>query len=188
MITNRPAPELHLGVAGFEYPDLFTPERLKDLSDVFDQELSKQNPELFSRWVAYRRDPGDLRSPVEVSALLIGVSGYVSRFIIRLFGVESEAATLAALTADQDPVFRFKVDFVRRRVLPMLNKLAVAKDATSVLDLEKKIERLRDAASDGASPNADLELETARAASKLLDADRAFGEKVCTKQLCRRER
>ena len=177
MTTNEPAPELHLGVGGFEYADLFKPERLKDLSDVFDDELSKENPELFSRWVAYRREPGELRSPIEVSALLIGVSGYVSRFIIRLFGVESEAATLAELTADQDPVFRFKIDFVRRRVLPMLKKLAVPTDPGSILELEKKIERLRDAASERASSNDDLELETARAASKLLDANKAFGEK-----------
>ena len=96
MTTNASTQELHLGVAGFEYADLFKPERLKDLSDVFDQELSKENPELFSRWGAYRRNPGDVRSPVEVSALLVGVSGYVSRFVIRLFGVESEAAALAA--------------------------------------------------------------------------------------------
>jgi len=52
--------------------------------------------------------------------------------------VEAEAATLAALTADQDPVFRFKIDFVRRRVLPMLKKLAVPTDPGSILELEEK--------------------------------------------------
>ena len=180
MTTNGPTPELHLGVAGFEYADLFKPERLKDLSDLFDQNLSKQDPELFSRWDSYRRDPGGVRNPIEVSALLIGVSSHVSRFITCMFGVESEAAALAALTLDQDPVFRFKIDFVRRRVLPALKKFAIPTDPNSILELEKKIERLRDAAFEGARANNDLELETASAAAKLLDAIKAYGEKGST--------
>ena len=178
--TNVSDPELHLGVAGFEYVDLFKPERLKDLSDVFDQELSRENPELFSRWDAYRRNPEDVRSPVEVSALLVGMSGYVSGFIIRLFGVESETATLAALTTDQDPIFRFKIDFVRRRVLPVLKKLAVPTDPAAIQELEEAVLRLREAAADATGSTADVELATARAASKLLDADKAFGEKGST--------
>ena len=48
----------------------------------------------------------------------------VSRFVARLFAIESEVEALAASTADQDPVFRFKIDFVRRRVLPALKKSA----------------------------------------------------------------
>ena len=176
MTTNVSTPDLILGVSGFEYADLFKPERLKNLSDVFDQELSKENPELFSRWDTYRRNPGAVRGPVEVSALLVGVSGHVSRFVTRLFGVESEAATLAALTSDEDPIFRFKIDFVRRRVLPVLKSLDVLKDPETLVELEKKIERLRAAASEGIRPN-DTELETARAAAKLLDADKAFGAK-----------
>jgi len=175
--TNVSAPQLRLGVAGLEYTDLFKPERLKHLSEVFDQELSSENPDLYTRWDAYRRDPGIVKNPVEVSALLVGVSGYLSRFIIRLFGVESEAAALAAATAEQDPVFRFKIDFVRRRVLKGLKELDVPTDSASIARIEKEVSLLRAAAADGTGPNADAELATARAASKLLDADKAYGAK-----------
>src|SRR6185295_1493303 len=169
--------DLHLGIAGFDYPDLFKPQRLKDLSDVFDEELAQENPELLARWEAYRRNPGGARSPIEVSALLISISGHVSRFIARLFGVENETAALAAVTADQDPVFRFKIDFVRRRVLPVLKRITVPSDPEAHDELEKSIQRLIDAASGATTPNHDVELRTALAASKLLEADKAFGEK-----------
>jgi NADPH-dependent glutamate synthase beta subunit-like oxidoreductase/NAD(P)H-flavin reductase len=175
--TNVSTPDLRLGVAGFEYSDLFEPEQLKHLSDVFDRELATENPELFAKWDLYRRNPGSLRNPVEISALLVGVAGHVSRFVIRLFGVESEAAALAAATADQDPVFRFKIAFVRRRVLRELAELEVPTDSAAIEKLEQAIQFLRSAAAEGTVSTADLELATARAASKLLDADMAFGKK-----------
>ena len=174
-MKNKQTPaELRLGIAGFEYSDLFKPEQLKKLSEVFDAELAAANPELFSRWDAYRSNPDGVKTPVEVSALLVGVSGHVSRFVTRLFGVESETAALAAATADQDPVFRFKIDFVRRRVLPELKKIVVSAD---IAELEQSIQHLREIACGTTHPNADLELATALAAAKLLDADRAHGPK-----------
>src|SRR5215471_16636687 len=86
------------GIEGFEFADLFKPERLRDLADVFDQELAESNRELFSRWDSYRRDPASLRTAVEISALLISVSSYVSQFLTRLFGIEKETAALAVRT------------------------------------------------------------------------------------------
>jgi hypothetical protein len=115
--------ELKLGIRGFSYSDLYEPQRLAELLDVFDQELAGANPELFASWDDYRRNPAKPRTPVEISALLVGVASHVSRFLTRLFRVEAEVDALAAATADQDPVFRFKVDFVRRRVLPALKKI-----------------------------------------------------------------
>src|SRR5262245_22239182 len=119
---------IRLGIPGISYSDLFNPERLKELHNLFDAELSAANPELFASWDGYRRNPAQPRTAVEISALLVGVAGHVSRFLARLFQVEAEAAALAAATSDQSPVFRFKVDFVRRRVLPALKKIAVPTD------------------------------------------------------------
>ena len=110
--------------AGFNYPDLYKPERLKELVDIFDCEVAAANPELFARWDDYRRNPEKPRAPQEISALLVAVAGHVSQFVTRLFGIESEVDTLAAATADQNPIFRFKVDFVRRRVIPALKKIS----------------------------------------------------------------
>jgi NADPH-dependent glutamate synthase beta subunit-like oxidoreductase/NAD(P)H-flavin reductase len=156
--------ELRLGIPGFSYPDLFNPDRLKDLNDAFDAELAAANPELFGSWDAYRRNPGQAKTPVEISALLVGVADHVSRFVVRLFDVGAEAAALATATADQNPVFRFKIDFVRRRVLPALKKIVVPADTAGRAALDAKVAALRD------PEVADAELATALLATKLMDA------------------
>src|SRR5579862_6470978 len=160
MKTKEVTAALRLGVEGFSYPDLFNAARLKDLMAVFDSDLAAANPELFRAWHAYRSNPGVARTPVEISALLVGVSGHVSRFLARLFDIEAETAALAAATSDQNPVFRFKIDFVRRRVLPMLKKIVSPTDPAG---LEKSIQHLRDFACGESSRQADLELATALA-------------------------
>src|SRR6185503_20188073 len=150
--------ELRLGIPGFSYPDLFNPDRLKDLHNVFDAELAAGNPELHASWDAYRKNPEQPKTPVEISALLVGVADHVSRFLVRLFDVQAEAAALASATADQNPVFRFKIDFVRRRVLPALKKIVVPADPAGRAALETKVAALRDPGV------ADVELATALAA------------------------
>ena len=45
---------------------------------------------------------------------------YVSRFLTRLFQVEPDLDALRRATTAQDDLFRFKIDFVRRRALPLL--------------------------------------------------------------------
>ena len=165
--------ELRLAIAGFTYPDLHKAERLKELFDIFDAEVAAENPELFSKWDAYRSNPAVPRTAVEVSALLVGMARHVSQFVIRLFGVESEAEALVAATASQDPVFRFKIDFVRRRVLPVAKKAPKPADPAR---LESQVQLLRSIAGE---QTADLELSTSIAGARLLDAERAFGDKGC---------
>jgi NADPH-dependent glutamate synthase beta subunit-like oxidoreductase/NAD(P)H-flavin reductase len=166
-----PSAELRLGVAGFTYPDLYKSDRLRELLDIFDSEVAAANPELFSKWDAYRRDPGAPRTAVEISALLVAMASHVSRFVTRLFAIEAEVDALAAATADQDPVFRFKIDFVRRRVVPALKKIVIPPDVDA---LEGRIQILRSLAGTGV---VDLELSTATAGVMLIDAERAFGDK-----------
>src|SRR5207244_1906648 len=118
--NTGPRVELRVGIPGFNYLDLYKPERLKELLDVFDCDVAAANSELFAAWDDYRNHPEKPRTATEISALLVAMSGQLSQFVTKLFGIESEVEALAAATADQDPVFRFKVDFVRRRVLPSL--------------------------------------------------------------------
>ena len=79
---------LRLGIPGISYADLFDPDRLKQLNQIFEAELAAANPELFASWDNYRKNPAQPKTPVEVSALLVGVSGYVSRFVTKLFAIE----------------------------------------------------------------------------------------------------
>ena len=162
---------LRLGIPGISYSDLFDPDRLKDLLNVFDAELAAANPELFASWDSYRRGPAQPRTPVEISALLVGVAGHVSSFVARLFQIEAEAAALADATSDQNPVFRFKIDFVRRRVLPALKKISVPQDLAGREALDARIAALR-----GAAP--DTELATALAATRLMDEEKKASGRV----------
>jgi len=152
---------LRLGIPGISYSDLFDPDRLRELHHIFDAELAATNPELFAAWRSYRNNPTEPKTPVEISALLVGVAGCISRFLARLFQVETDAEALATATSDQNPVFRFKIDFVRRRVLPALKKISVPQDASSRAALEQRVAGLRGA-------GADIELATALAAAEKL--------------------
>ncbi len=109
-----------LGIDGFTYADLHQAARLRDLHDTFCQHVAAQDPQIWAEWEAYRAAPDAPRSPVDTSDLLVRMAPHVSRFIVRLFGVEHAAAGLEERTRDLDALFRFKIDFVRKRALPLV--------------------------------------------------------------------
>src|SRR6266404_5659326 len=161
--------ELRLGIAGFAYPDLYKSERLKELLDIFDCEVALANPELFAAWEDYRNHPEKPRTEPQISALLVAMAEHVSQFLTKLFGIELEVDALAAATADQNPVFRFKTDFIRRRVIPNLKKIAPVSDPQV---LESQIEQLRNEAMKKAGRQLDAELATAMAAVDLMQSEK----------------
>src|SRR5262245_27404851 len=89
-----PSTALRPAITGFEYPDLYKPERLKELLDVFDCEVASANPELFAAWDDYRNHPDKPRKAPEISALLVSMAGYVSQFLTKLFGIAAEVEAL----------------------------------------------------------------------------------------------
>ena len=108
-----------LGIEGFRYPDLFAPARLRDLYDVFCTELKGRAPDVFASYEAYRTSQGAGLTPEQVSAVLLAVTPFVSAFVGRLFGVEKELTTLANEVKDRSPLWRFKQDFAKKRVLKL---------------------------------------------------------------------
>jgi NADPH-dependent glutamate synthase beta subunit-like oxidoreductase/NAD(P)H-flavin reductase len=106
-----------LGVQGFRYPDLFVPERLKDLYDVFCTELAQKAPDTWRKYEAYRASQGAGMRPEEISDVIVSVAPHVGSFVARLFGVEKEVATLANEVKDRSPLWKFKADFAKKRVL-----------------------------------------------------------------------
>jgi NADPH-dependent glutamate synthase beta subunit-like oxidoreductase/NAD(P)H-flavin reductase len=162
--------ELRLGIAGFEYSDLYKSERLKELLDIFDCEVADANPELFAAWDDYRNHPDKPRKEPEISALLVAMAAYVSQFVTKMFRIAPEVDALAAATADQNPVFRFKIDFVRRRVIPNLKKTVLPADPRI---LESQIETLRQRTIQQTGRALDDELATAIAAVDLMQAERS---------------
>jgi NADPH-dependent glutamate synthase beta subunit-like oxidoreductase/NAD(P)H-flavin reductase len=177
-------PELRLGIPDFSYSDFYKPDRLKELQDVFDCEVAAANPEFFAAWDDYRNHPEKPRKAQEISALLVTMAGHVSQFVTKLFGIPSEVDALAAATADQNPVFRFKIDFVRRRVIPNLKKITPPADPQL---LESQIRELQKQAKERSGQDLDPELATAIAAVDLMQAERAgqsSPELVALQQWC----
>ncbi len=153
-----------LGVPGYTFADLHQPERLASLYERFCEDAAAADPTLWREWDAYRQAPDAPRPPVALSDLLIAMAPHVSRFLKRLFDVDTPASAIAESTKAQDDLFRFKVDFVRRRALPLLKNGAHV-DATAEDDA------IVEALIAGAS-NGDRELAIARAGCALLDAEK----------------
>jgi NADPH-dependent glutamate synthase beta subunit-like oxidoreductase/NAD(P)H-flavin reductase len=158
-----------LGVPGYHFSDLHDPHRLASLYDRFCEDVEAADPELWRRWAAYRSAPDAPRPPIALSSLLVAMAPHVSRFVARLFQIQSSVGALTAVTREQDDLFRFKVDFVRRRVVPLVKAGA---PVVSTPEDEAGVAALI-AGTSGAPDGQDLELAVARAGCLLLDAERA---------------
>jgi NADPH-dependent glutamate synthase beta subunit-like oxidoreductase/NAD(P)H-flavin reductase len=156
-----------LGIAGFTFSDLHEPDRLASLYERFCEEVQAADRTLWREWDAYRAAPDAPRSPLDLSRLLVTMAPHVSAFIRRLFDVGPDAAALSASTRAQDDLFRFKIDFVRRRALPLLKAAA---PFVAIPDDDKHVLQLV-----GDIPRADLELAVARAGCTLMDREKAEG-------------
>src|SRR5437763_1719087 len=154
-----------LGVPGYSFDDLHDPERLSSLYERFCEQVGAENPALWREWDAYRRSPDAPLPPVALSNLLIAMAAHVSAFVKRLFDVDRPARAIADATRAQDALFRFKVDFVRRRVLPLLKGGA---HAASTAGDDAVVEAMI-----AAQGTADRELAVARAGCALLDAEKS---------------
>src|SRR5262245_35683106 len=160
---SLPAPATTpLGVSGYTFADLHDSERLASLYERFCEEVQAPDPVFWTKGDAYRKDPDAPRPPLELSSLIVSMAPYVSRFIARLFSIGDAASVLTGATHSQDDLFRFKVDFVRRRALP----LAKGKHATSTPDDDALVSRL-------IAGQPDRELAIARAGCRLMDAEKS---------------
>ncbi|MFQ5995018.1 MAG: FAD-dependent oxidoreductase [Acidiferrobacterales bacterium] len=116
--ATTPSPEhlsLPLGVQGFEYRHLYEPERLKDLLDVFEEELRQADQGLFAQYQSYRSSQGEELSPQALSDLLVRLAPHVGLFVARLFGVEDvRQAQARAIRDEVDTIFRFRNGVVTR--------------------------------------------------------------------------
>jgi|CXWL01.1.fsa_nt_gi NAD(P)H-flavin reductase/NADPH-dependent glutamate synthase beta subunit-like oxidoreductase len=114
------AAQVPLGIDGFTYADLYDPSRLHDLYDLFCRGVERLDAILWAEWHRYQQGPDASRPPVEVSDLIVRMAPHVSRFVAELFRVEEARTGTVAATAAMDSLFRFKVDFIRKRALPLL--------------------------------------------------------------------
>jgi NADPH-dependent glutamate synthase beta subunit-like oxidoreductase/NAD(P)H-flavin reductase len=173
--TGPATPATKLGVPGYTFGDLQDPGRLASLYERFCEAVQAADPALWEAWEAYRSAPDAPRPPIVLSNLLVAMAPHVSRFITRLFRVQPSVATLTAITRDQDDLFRFKVDFVRRRVLPLVKRGA---HVASMPEDEAVVAKLIAGPTVAVAGSQELELGVARGGCALLDLERTGGPNV----------
>jgi NADPH-dependent glutamate synthase beta subunit-like oxidoreductase/NAD(P)H-flavin reductase len=108
-------PALRLGFAGFAWPDLHTPEGLARLHARFEAWLEARDATGLELLRAARRDPEAL-SDAERSALVVRLAPEVGAFVARLFGVEAEVEAAGERVLADEPVWRFRKHFVKKRL------------------------------------------------------------------------
>jgi NADPH-dependent glutamate synthase beta subunit-like oxidoreductase/NAD(P)H-flavin reductase len=113
--TSEPA-DLRLGEDGFTYPDLFIPARLAKLTARFDTWFRAADPAAHACFAAYREVKGKGMKPEAVSEALLAAAPHLSRFVMRLFGVEREAEALIAKAKEQSSLWHFKKEFAKKRL------------------------------------------------------------------------
>ena len=158
-----------LGVEGFVYGDLYDPAKLSQLHQEFDTRFASWAPELHARFRVYRDCRGEGMSPTDVSDALLAAAPFVGRFIEELFGVEQELAAFRAEVRTSDPVWRFRKDFVKKRVLrPDAGKAWTRGEAAAALVAKAALQTTTPVP---IGATTDEELTIASAASQLLDLD-----------------
>jgi NADPH-dependent glutamate synthase beta subunit-like oxidoreductase/NAD(P)H-flavin reductase len=154
-----------LGISGFTFADLHQPARLHALYDLFCDDVRRLDADLWARWEAHRASPAAL-GPVARAELIIAMAPHVSRFLLRLFSIGPDAEAMVAATRAYDDLFRFKIDVVRRRALPLLK---TGKPVEATADDHRSVEAIIGGLEDEGA----RELALARAGCALLDREEA---------------
>jgi NADPH-dependent glutamate synthase beta subunit-like oxidoreductase/NAD(P)H-flavin reductase len=166
-----PAPELRLGIPGFTYADLHRPQRLADLMRQFEGELKASDPAAWERLSAWRAAP-DARDAAAVSETILAVAPHVERFVARLFGVEQAVRLRSEAIRADDPVFAFKREFVKKRVLKAGAGKGWGEDTAGAAAVARvAVAALAGGASGAVSDEGDEELAVSRAGMRVHDAD-----------------
>ncbi len=99
---------------GIAFADLYEREGLARVDEAFLAFLGEADAPLRDRLLAARAQPPAAK---EESELLIAAAPHLEDFLARLFGIESEAAALAARHNELAPLYSVKRLFVQRRAL-----------------------------------------------------------------------
>jgi NADPH-dependent glutamate synthase beta subunit-like oxidoreductase/NAD(P)H-flavin reductase len=169
--ASEPPKVLKLGLPGYAFEDLYRPDRLRDLHDLFLEELKRRDATLGSEWDRHRAQPTAL-TPLAESQLLVRMAPHLADFVARLFGIEDELAKLRSAITAERPVFDFKRDFIQRRVLKKGAPNRPAAEEFNALAVNS--EKLLALAFPWMAQELDAEKALAQAVNALLEIDRAY--------------
>lgn len=128
--------QLHIGISGFSYHDLYDPIRLRDLAQHFYTALQTTDHHLWTKFNHYRQTLGEGMKPEERSEIVVSVAPHLSAFITELFQVQNEHGRLRRIVEDDTVVLTFKREFVVRRALKHVTKLDDIDTATVLAAIE----------------------------------------------------
>ena len=106
--------QLHLGLTGFSYRDLFHAQGLHRLDEAFLAHLKIAQPQQHDALRAYRSGAQHFEAIPE-SELLLACAPVLEEFVGALLGITRDVEQLRSATLLHDPVFAFKKLFVQRR-------------------------------------------------------------------------
>jgi NADPH-dependent glutamate synthase beta subunit-like oxidoreductase/NAD(P)H-flavin reductase len=176
--TSLPAKEeLRLGMADFSYADLHNPVKLAELTRRFREFLRAADAPLAARYDQYAERMGEGYEPAEVSEILVAVGSHLGRFIEQLFGLSVQAQSAREWAVAQAPIFRFRTEFLTRRILRNY-PTAESAGAPGAED-QRLVRELSSRFAERFGPDDD-ELRTARLGVFLLDANKPAGAKQQT--------
>jgi NADPH-dependent glutamate synthase beta subunit-like oxidoreductase/NAD(P)H-flavin reductase len=157
---------MQLSIPGYTFQDLFDPDRLAGLTELFREQIRAHDPDLYGRYSEYiaGRTPGS----VALSALLTDLAPHVGNFIARAFGVEQEYAAMKLRATRDAVIFSVKRDFFIRRVLKKYGAPGLV--AGDLPLLERETRKIMDALP--GIPRTGDELEIASALHLLLAHER----------------
>jgi NADPH-dependent glutamate synthase beta subunit-like oxidoreductase/NAD(P)H-flavin reductase len=102
-------------ISGFAWEDLFLPEKLASLTEVFYGRVRKDDPALWAKFDSLRQNLGTVEGPAR-SEIFIAMARHQSRFLVELFGIEKDYEAYRRNILSDDVVQRFKFDFVAKQV------------------------------------------------------------------------
>src|SRR5689334_17786196 len=116
-VPPRPVVEPQLGLPGLTYRDLFDAKKLPVLAARFDAFAREHTgAEVWERFERYRATRGEGMAPEEISETIVAIAPHLGAFLARLFDIEGERDRLLDLAARESVIFRFKREFVKKRV------------------------------------------------------------------------
>ena len=124
--------ELNLKLAGFNYEDLYFPERLPVLDRLFRQYLGEQDRALAQRFDEFRA--GAIDAPVAVSSVIAESARHLEDFLVAAFGVAADRDALRTRQENDAVIQSFKNEFVK----PCLKRKA--QTAGDFADLDRQLQ------------------------------------------------
>ncbi|HTH38543.1 MAG TPA: FAD-dependent oxidoreductase, partial [Pyrinomonadaceae bacterium] len=164
------ANDVELGVPGFSYSDLFDAVRLRELAEIFYDELIREVPVLGTALRQYIDSHGSGYEKRAESQLLTDAAPHLSAFIARLFKINEERAALEKEILSNNPIWKYKF-FVQRRAIKTYKQEAVGD--LNRAELDRAISDLRMFGFDDTIV-LDDELAIATIASRLIDAEESL--------------